>query len=163
MAKKSSPKRPAPKRVSPGVPEAKEKAPEAKRRVSAEERPTSPHLSVYRWQVTNGLSILNRITGAVLLVGLLLLAAWLISAALGEYRYECVQKIILSPFGTFTLVGFTLAFYYHLLNGIRHLFWDLGWGFELDTVTLTGVTTVVATIMLTAITWLPLLTRLLGM
>jgi succinate dehydrogenase / fumarate reductase cytochrome b subunit len=163
MAKKSSPKRPAPKRVSPGVPEAKEKAPEAKRRVSAEERPTSPHLSVYRWQITNGLSILNRITGAVLLVGLLLLAAWLISAALGEYRYQSVQKIILSPCGTFVMVGFTLAFYYHLLNGIRHLFWDLGWGFELDTVTLTGVTTVLATIALTAITWLPLLSRLLGM
>jgi succinate dehydrogenase / fumarate reductase cytochrome b subunit len=93
-------------------------------------RPLSPHLQVYRWQIGNTLSILHRITGAALSIGLIALSYWLISLAGGENTYDAAMRLFDSPVGWLALFGWTFSFWYHLLNGIRHLVWDAGYGFE---------------------------------
>ena len=92
-------------------------------------RPTSPHM-IYRWQIGNSLSILHRITGAALAIGLIALSYWFISVASGPGAYASAAKLFASPIGLLILAGWTFAFSYHLLNGVRHLFWDAGRGFE---------------------------------
>jgi len=96
----------------------------------ARARPTSPHWEIYRWQIGNSLSILHRITGVALGLGLLALCYWLVSLAGGEQSYAAAVKAFASPLGLLLLIGWTFAFLYHLLNGVRHLFWDVGSGFE---------------------------------
>jgi succinate dehydrogenase / fumarate reductase, cytochrome b subunit len=94
------------------------------------ERPTSPHLQIYRWQIGNTLSILHRLTGIALAFGLLALCYWLMSLAGGVPGYVIAMRALTSPLGVAGLIGWTFAFMYHLLNGVRHLFWDAGMGFE---------------------------------
>ncbi|GAC1301168.1 MAG: succinate dehydrogenase, cytochrome b556 subunit [Steroidobacteraceae bacterium] len=93
-------------------------------------RPLSPHLQVYRWQMGNTLSILHRLTGVALSLALLVLAYWLISLAGGAERYAAAMRTLSSPVGILFEIGWVFAFYYHLLNGVRHLAWDAGYGFE---------------------------------
>jgi succinate dehydrogenase / fumarate reductase cytochrome b subunit len=97
---------------------------------TARARPTSPHLQIYRWQMGNSLSILHRLTGIALALGLLALCYWLVSLAGGEKSYAAAAKVFSSSPGLLVLVASTFAFLYHLLNGVRHLFWDAGYGFE---------------------------------
>lgn len=120
----------------------------------APQRPLSPHLGVYRWQWTMALSILHRITGVGLAIGTLLLIYWLWAAASGPEAYFRAQSIIGGWFGRLLLFGWTLALFYHLFNGIRHLFWDAGKGFELRTGWLSGMAVVAATIAVTVIVWI---------
>ena len=94
------------------------------------ERPLSPHLSIYRWPITMILSILHRITGVAMAVGLIVLAAWLVQVASGPEHYQYFRVTMASPVGQLALVGWTFAFFLHLGNGIRHLVWDAGRGFE---------------------------------
>jgi succinate dehydrogenase / fumarate reductase cytochrome b subunit len=96
----------------------------------ARARPTSPHLQIYRWQIGNSLSILHRLTGVALALGLLAFCYWLVSLAGGEQSYAEAMKLFVSPAGFVGLVGWTFCFMYHLLNGVRHLLWDAGYGFE---------------------------------
>jgi succinate dehydrogenase / fumarate reductase cytochrome b subunit len=93
-------------------------------------RPTSPHLQIYRWQIGNTLSILHRLTGAALGFGLIALSYWLVSLAGGPESYSAAGRLLGSPVGLIMLLGWTFSFFYHLLNGVRHLFWDAGKGFE---------------------------------
>ena len=93
-------------------------------------RPLSPHLTVYRWQIGNTLSILHRVTGAALAVGLLALSYWLVAMASGPESYARALRLLASPIGLFVVLGWTFSFMFHLLNGVRHLFWDAGKGFE---------------------------------
>ena len=93
-------------------------------------RPLSPHLSVYRWPVTMTLSILHRVTGVGLSLGFAALAAWLASLATGQAQYSMVSEFLQSTFGCLLLIGWSFAFFFHLANGVRHLFWDAGRGFE---------------------------------
>jgi succinate dehydrogenase / fumarate reductase, cytochrome b subunit len=93
-------------------------------------RPTSPHAQIYRWQIGNTLSILHRVTGAALALGLIALSYWLISLADGPNSYMSAARFFEGPIGLTVLLGWTFAFLFHLLNGIRHLFWDAGRGFE---------------------------------
>lgn len=93
-------------------------------------RPLSPHLDIYRWQMGNTLSILHRLTGVALAFGLLALAYWFISMADGEAAYESAMRLLSSAPGIALLIGWMFAFFYHLMNGVRHLFWDAGYGFE---------------------------------
>ncbi|MDB6083282.1 MAG: sdhC [Gammaproteobacteria bacterium] len=93
-------------------------------------RPLSPHLQVYRWQIGNTLSILHRLTGIALTLGLVALSFWLMALAGGNETYEAALRVLSSPVGMLFLIGWTFSFLYHLLNGIRHLFWDAGYGFE---------------------------------
>ena len=117
------------------------------------DRPLSPHIQVYRWQITMTMSILHRATGVALSVGSLVLVWWLTAVAVGGDYYEWVAGILGSPVGLVFLAGWSLAFFYHLGNGIRHLLWDAGWGFEIDTMTRTGWTVVAFTVVATAFTW----------
>jgi succinate dehydrogenase / fumarate reductase cytochrome b subunit len=94
------------------------------------DRPLSPHLQVYRWQIGNTLSILHRMTGVALAFGLVALSFWLVSLAGGEDTYATARHAFASPLGLMFLLGWTFSFMYHLLNGVRHLLWDVGYGFE---------------------------------
>ena len=118
------------------------------------ERPLSPHIQVYRPQLTSVLSILHRVTGVALGAGTLLLAWWLLAAAHGPGRFETVQAFIGSWFGRLVLFGFTFSLFYHLCNGIRHLFWDAGLGFGLKTAYVSGWLVVAASLGLTAASWI---------
>ncbi len=117
------------------------------------ERPLSPHLQVYRWQITMALSILHRFTGVALAVGTLLLLWWLIAAAAGPGAYDVAQNFIGGWFGRVLLFGWTVALFYHLCNGVRHLVWDAGWGFEIPQLYATGWIVLVATVVLSLATW----------
>jgi len=103
------------------------------------ERPLSPHLQIYRPQITSVLSIVHRFTGVALTLGTLLLTWWLVSAAYGPDAFADAQAFVGSWFGQLLLWGFTFALFYHLGNGIRHLAWDFGWGFELLQVRASGL------------------------
>ena len=117
-------------------------------------RPLSPHLQVYRPQITSMLSILHRLTGIALAFGTLLLAYWLIAAATGPGAFETAQGLIGSFVGRLLLFGWSFALFYHLCNGIRHLGWDAGYGFEIETATLSGWIVVGASAGLTVICWI---------
>jgi len=122
--------------------------------MAARDRPLSPHLQIYRPQITSVLSITHRATGIALAVGTLLLVWWLVAAASGPDAYEAAQGFIGSWLGRLLLFGWTWSLFYHLCNGIRHLFWDAGYGFELDTVTRSGWAAVAAAVALTLIAWI---------
>lgn len=121
--------------------------------MAARTRPLSPHLQVYRPQITTVLSISHRITGIGLMVGTLLLTCWLVSAAAGPTAHETLQVYLSSFLGRLFLFGWTFALFFHLANGIRHLLWDAGWGFELKQVDLTGWSAVAAAALLTVASW----------
>jgi succinate dehydrogenase / fumarate reductase cytochrome b subunit len=113
----------------------------------------SPHLQVYRPQYTSMISIFHRITGVGLWAGTLLLVYWLVAAAIGAEAYETARDLIGSFLGRLCLFGWTVALFYHLCNGIRHLAWDAGWGFELTIVYRSGWIAVAASAALTLIAW----------
>ncbi|HXC29499.1 MAG TPA: succinate dehydrogenase, cytochrome b556 subunit [Stellaceae bacterium] len=116
-------------------------------------RPLSPHLQIYRWQLTMTLSILHRITGVGLAVGAVLLVSWFGSAADGAVPFAKFQGFLGSPIGLVMLFGCSVALFYHLSNGIRHLVWDTGHGLDLKSVYVGGWTVLVATVALTVIVW----------
>lgn len=121
--------------------------------MSTRNRPLSPHLQVYRPQLTSVLSISHRISGVALCAGALVPVAWLLGLASGPDAYARVAAVIGSlPVKVLAFV-FTLALYFHLCNGIRHLFWDAGHGFELSTAYASGKAVVAASIVLTLVTW----------
>lgn len=102
------------------------------------QRPLSPHLQVYRLQITSVLSILHRLTGIALAAGTALLVWWLVSIALGPKIFGMTKALIASWPGRVVLFGWVFALFFHLANGIRHLAWDAGWGFDLKTAETTG-------------------------
>jgi len=102
------------------------------------ERPMSPHLSVWRWHVTMATSIAHRATGVALYVGALIAAGWAIALAKGPEAYAGYQALLGSPVGLLVMFGLTLSFFYHLANGIRHLVWDAGHGFDLKSANASG-------------------------
>jgi succinate dehydrogenase / fumarate reductase cytochrome b subunit len=116
-------------------------------------RPTSPHLWIYRWTITMATSIIHRLTGLALGLGALLLTWWLLAAASGPDAFAVVHLFVTSWVGRLVLFGFTWALSFHLLNGIRHLAWDTGWGFELKTATATGWTVVILSVLITLLAW----------
>jgi succinate dehydrogenase / fumarate reductase, cytochrome b subunit len=115
-------------------------------------RPLSPHLQVYRPQITSVLSILHRMTGVALTVGTVLLTWWLVAAAYGPEQFANAQAFFGSLFGQLFLWAFTFSLFYHLCNGIRHLLWDFGWGFEIAQVRTSGIVMVAAACVLTLVT-----------
>ncbi len=117
-------------------------------------RPLSPHLQVYKPQITSVMSILHRISGIILAVGAFALAWWLLAAARGGDAWATAAECLASPFGNLALFGFSLALVYHLLNGIRHLLWDAGWGFSIPQVYRSGYVVVALTVVFTAAIWL---------
>lgn len=116
-------------------------------------RPLSPHLQVYRPQITSVLSICHRISGVALAVGTFLMVSWLLAAAQGPAAFAEAQGFMGSFLGRLMLFGWTFALFYHFCNGIRHLAWDLGHGYDLEMVTRSGWFTVGAAIGLTLFAW----------
>ena len=123
------------------------------------ERPLSPFMfpTWYRFQITSALSILHRLTGIALAVGLILLAWWVIAVAAGGEVFAATHAFIASPIGVLLLFLWSVAFFYPLCNGIRHLAWDSGYGFELRQAHLTGYAVLAATVVLTVVAWLSVL------
>ncbi len=121
--------------------------------MTTRDRPLSPHLQIYRWQWTMALSIVHRMTGVALTGGTLLLVWWLLATAMGPGPYAQVEAAISSWLGQLVLFGWSWALFYHLANGIRHLFWDAGRGYELRTGYATAWLTVLASVALTALAW----------
>lgn len=118
-----------------------------------ERRPLSPHLQIYKIQLTSLLSILHRGTGIVLYGGALLCAWWFLALARGPEAYQFMQSCLFHPLGLIGLLGVTFSFFYHLCNGVRHLLWDAGWGYELSDVYKTGWLVVISSFVLTGLAW----------
>lgn len=117
-------------------------------------RPLSPSIQIYRPQLTSVLSITHRLTGIALSFGSLLLVYWLAAAAVGPEAYSTLHVFIVSWPGLILLLGWTFSLFFHLCNGIRHLFWDTNRGFDLLTIYTSGWAVVVISIGLTVITWI---------
>ena len=112
-------------------------------------RPLSPHLLIYKPQLTSVLSITHRATGVFLSLGALILTCWLVGLATGENAFNNLQHYINAWYGKLLLLAFVFSLYYHLANGIRHLFWDAGLGLDICTTYKTGYATVAISIILT--------------
>lgn len=117
------------------------------------ERPLSPHLQIYRLPLNAILSITHRLTGLTLALGAVLLVGLLIAAAAGSQAYYTIYPLLSHWLGRLVLLAFTLALYYHLCAGVRHLFWDAGLGYELDTARRTGWAVIAGAVVLTVLTW----------
>ena len=116
--------------------------------------PLSPHLQIYRWHISSLLSITHRISGVINLLALILIFFWLIFLSLGENNYQSFLLIINSFIGKFILIGFTWSMIFHSLSGVRHLIWDLGYGFEIKTANISGIIVIISSLVLTIIFWL---------
>jgi len=121
--------------------------------MSNTERPLSPHLSIYRWPITMTLSILHRATGVAMTVGLIVFAAWLVSASSGPTGYEQFVALMSTLVGRLLLIGWSFAFFYHLANGIRHLVWDTGRGLEKHQANASAWFVIILALVVTAIFW----------
>jgi succinate dehydrogenase / fumarate reductase cytochrome b subunit len=123
------------------------------------QRPLSPFMFPvwYRFQITSALSILHRLTGIALAVGSILLVWWLVAVAAGGELFAVTHALIASPIGMLLLFLWSIAFFFHLCSGIRHLAWDAGYGFEIREARRNGYVVIGATVLLTLLTWLYLL------
>ena len=117
------------------------------------DRPLSPHLSIYRWPVTMASSILHRATGIAMSVGFILFVVWLADMSVGPDAYAAFMSIMDSTIGRILLIGWSWAFFYHLSNGIRHLVWDAGYGFEKSQATASAWFVIILSVVLTAAFW----------
>ncbi len=122
------------------------------------ERPLSPFMFPvwYRFQLTSLMSILHRLTGIALAVGSILLAWWLVAVAAGGEIFAATHAFLSSPMGVLLLFLWSVAFFYHLCNGIRHIVWDAGYGFEIRSAFRAGYAVLGVTVLLTVLAWLPL-------
>ena len=125
--------------------------------MAAGNRPLSPHLQIYRPQITSVLSITHRFTGVALSVGFLLLVYWLVALARGDAAYAAALQLFGAWPVKLVLFLFSLAFFYHFCNGLRHLWWDTGRGFEIPQINASGWAVVIASLVLTVLTWAVLL------
>jgi len=114
-------------------------------------RPTSPHIGIYRWQITMTMSILHRVTGVALSLGTLALVYWLLATAMGPVSYANAHWFFSTWIGQLLMWGWTFSLFYHLCNGIRHLFWDVGKGFEIKDMYTSGYAVWVVALVMTVI------------
>jgi succinate dehydrogenase / fumarate reductase cytochrome b subunit len=117
-------------------------------------RPLSPHLQVYKWQLTSVMSLLHRATGIALSVGALYLVIWVVFASASPRTYAMFQSFNISILGRIVLGGWLFCAFYHLSNGIRHLFWDMGYGFELKDAYRSGWIVVAVSAAATIVSWI---------
>ncbi len=122
--------------------------------MSAKPRPLSPHLSVYKFRITSTLSILHRMTGVVMSIGAIAFVWWLFAVASGPEAYATFTSVAGSIVGKIAIAGWLFTFFYHLCNGVRHLFWDAGKGFEIEQARASGWTVVAVSALATAAAWL---------
>jgi len=122
--------------------------------MSNQDRPLSPHMSVYRWPITMTLSILHRLTGAGLSLGFVVLALWLSSASSGKEPYTETIDLLSSTVGRLVLIALLFSFFFHFCNGVRHLVWDTGRGFERQQSNVSAGLVIVMTVVLSFVFWL---------
>ena len=118
------------------------------------QNPISPHLQIYRWHISSLLSITHRITGVVNLLALILMFVWILTFSFNENNYELFLLTTNSFFGKFILIGFTWSMSFHIFSGIRHLAWDMGYGFEIKTAKISGILVILSSLVTTIIFWL---------
>lgn len=121
--------------------------------MATDNRPLSPHLQIYRPQLTSVLSITHRITGIILSAGLIAVVLWVIALASGPDQYDRFLAAAGHPAGLIGMIVWTLALFYHLLNGIRHLLWDAGWLLDLKSAYASGYMVVIGAVVLTVLSW----------
>ena len=118
------------------------------------QNPISPHLQIYRWSISSLLSITHRIVGVANLLALFLIFLWLLTFSFGEHNYELFLIVINSFFGKFILIGFSWSMSFHIISGLRHLAWDMGYGFEIKTANISGIIVIVSSLTLTVVFWI---------
>ena len=111
--------------------------------------PLSPHLQVYKWQISSLLSITHRIVGVINFIAITIICFWSVSLLLGQTSYQFIQTFLNSIFGKFLVISLCWTFSFHILNEVRHLFWDAGYGFDLKIAKITGVITLFGSFVLT--------------
>ena len=116
--------------------------------------PLSPHLQIYKWQISSLLSITHRIVGVINILAITLICIWVLSLLLGESNYEITKEFLKSFFGKFIIVFLCWTFSFHILNEIRHLVWDMGYGFDLKITKITGVLAFVGSFVFTILFYL---------
>ena len=114
-----------------------------------EKNPLSPHLQIYRWHLSMILSITHRIIGIVNSIAIILICLWTSSLLFGEENYEIIKILFQSFFGKLLIISLSWSFSFHILSEIRHLIWDLGYGFDLKISKITGVITIIGSLALT--------------
>ena len=117
-------------------------------------KPLSPHIQIYRWHISSLVSISHRITGIINIIGITFICFWASFLILGESNYETIKLILNSMIGKFIILGLTWSFSFQILSEIRHLFMDLGYGFELKTTKVTGLVVIFGSILLTIVFYL---------
>lgn len=118
------------------------------------ERPLSPHLQVFRWYFSMALSIAHRATGIAMATGLVFLTWWLLALASGPEAFGVVRAIVDSWFGTLVLLVYTFIVFYHMGNGVRHLVWDAGYGFDIEVARRSGIAVLVFAGVMSVLTWI---------
>lgn len=119
----------------------------------ASEKPLSPHIQIYRWEVTMLISILHRASGIAMVIGAGFVVWMLLALAMGPAAYECFHKFITSPLGTLMLLGWTVAIFLHMANGVRHLFFDVGHGYAIPTARRSSYAVMIFTALMTLVVW----------
>ena len=119
-----------------------------------EKSPLSPHLQIYRWHISSLLSITHRIVGVVNSIAIILICLWTVSLLFGEENYEIIKILFQSLFGKFLITSLSWSFSFHILSEIRHLIWDLGYGFDLKISKITGTITIIGSLALTILIYL---------
>ncbi len=116
-----------------------------------DKNPLSPHIQIYNWHISSLVSISHRITGIINIIIVTLICFWVAYLLLGNSNYEIIQKFFQTYIGKFLIVGIVWSFSFQILSEIRHLFWDLGYGFELKTSNITGLLVIFGSLFLTII------------
>tara|TARA_B100000427_G_scaffold286528_1_gene260560 strand:+ start:1000 stop:1383 length:384 start_codon:yes stop_codon:yes gene_type:complete len=116
--------------------------------------PLSPHIQIYNWNISSLISISHRIVGVINIFALTLICFWIVAIFFGGTTYEIIQRILESFFGKFLVIGITWSFSFHMLSEIRHLFWDMGYGFELKISKITGTVVIIGSFILTILIYL---------
>ena len=116
--------------------------------------PLSPHLQIYRWQISSLISIFHRITGIINVMGLIIICLWIGLLFFGESRYGLINIFFQSYFGKVFIMGFAWSYSFHLLSGIRHLILDLGYGYEIKITNISGIIVIIGSLVLTVLMWL---------
>jgi succinate dehydrogenase / fumarate reductase cytochrome b subunit len=116
--------------------------------------PLSPHIQIYSWHISSLISISHRITGVINIIALTFISIWISSMLLGATSYELTKNILNSFIGKFIIIGIIWSFSFQILSEIRHLFWDLGYGFELKISKITGLMVIFGSFILTVLIYL---------
>jgi len=121
--------------------------------MNKETAPLSPHIQIYKWQFSSLLSITHRMTAVINIIAFGLIILWVVFLSLGPELFIRFQNFLSSFIGKFLLIGFTWSFCYHLLNGIRHLVWDFGYGYEMKTANISGAAVLLLSFIFTTLIW----------